>query len=899
MDLFDLQAKITLDSNDYESKLRDASEAQSIFAQDLDRVVGSTDSMEQALVALRQEYNENEMRAKDLKAAMDELASGGDTSSAAFQELSYNLAETQQYSDALTDKMKALSSAEKDNDKSATGAGKSTSFFGDMIKANLGSDVIKKGIETMKQLVVETAEYGDAIDKQSQKLGISASAYQEWEAVLQHSGTSMGAMSATFKTLANAAQDASDDQVAAFERIGLSMDEVANMATEDLFGAVITGLQNMESGTERTAIATDLLGRGTMELGALLNTTAEDTQAMIDRVNELGGVMSDEGVEASADFQDAVQDLKTALQASARDIGTAVLPVLTDIINGATDAMAEMRNLGIDQGINQFDSYIDKIKAARENVDKWKESLAEAAEDPFTASPETLRGLENAQKQLESIRSEVGAQQEVFAAFADGELSAADAADLLGISVEQMYRQLRGAAEEERKLAEATEEATEEIDEQAEAAKKTHDAIIDIASAAIDARYSGENLRDEYDKLSAELDKLRETGEAYDISLAEQQLATLNLAATNQELASGFPTITSRLEGFRFTLTQTSQWLISNGITAEDWGNRVMSATNTVINGFSELDTSIDMSLDDMAANLESNIAAYDSWNSNIETLMAAAVESGDQARIGFVQHLQDMGIGAADQVAAMMDDVDGNLKRFGELWGQAADEGMTQVYDQIKGADVSTATSEMMDKAVTAIEETDFKTSGEQIPQEVAQGIESNDYLVSMAAEGVVTSAKTSADSYTDDFYSVGYNMDAGMVSGIQAGASKVVAAAEAVARKAYEASKAILKINSPSKLFRDDIGMAIPEGIAAGIDKGAGYVVDSIGALADKATGAFQMGDVTTGLTFTDAQPAFATAGYGGTTINNYFTVNGAESPEDYAFRLSRTLEQQTRMA
>ena len=231
MDLFDLQAKITLDSNDYESKLRDASEAQSIFAQDLDRVVGSTDSMEQALVALRQEYNENEMRAKDLKAAMDELASGGDTSSAAFQELSYNLAETQQYSDALTDKMKALSSAEKDNDKSATGAGKSTSFFGDMIKANLGSDVIKKGIETMKQLVVETAEYGDAIDKQSQKLGISASAYQEWEAVLQHSGTSMGAMSATFKTLANAAQDASDDQVAAFERIGLSMDEVANMAT--------------------------------------------------------------------------------------------------------------------------------------------------------------------------------------------------------------------------------------------------------------------------------------------------------------------------------------------------------------------------------------------------------------------------------------------------------------------------------------------------------------------------------------------------------------------------------------------------------------------------------------------------------------------------------------------
>ena len=41
----------------------------------------------------------------------------------------------------------------------------------------------------------KVAEYGDNIDKMSQKMGISAQAYQEWDAIMQHSGTSSDSMS--------------------------------------------------------------------------------------------------------------------------------------------------------------------------------------------------------------------------------------------------------------------------------------------------------------------------------------------------------------------------------------------------------------------------------------------------------------------------------------------------------------------------------------------------------------------------------------------------------------------------------------------------------------------------------------------------------------------------------
>lgn len=229
-------------------------------------------------------------------------------------------------------------------DGEATSAGQSAgkSFsgaFGSAAKIAVGSMAAlgTAGVALGKALystASQTAQVGDNIDKMSQKLGVSSTFYQEWDAVLQHSGSSMDAQSATFKKLANAAQDASKDQEAAFKALGLSMDAVKSMSTEDLFTAVITGLQGMEEGTERTALATDLLGKGATELGPLFNTTAEDTQGMIDTVHELGGVMDETAVKNAAAFQDSLQDLQTAFAGIKNKAMSELIPSFTGIMNG-------------------------------------------------------------------------------------------------------------------------------------------------------------------------------------------------------------------------------------------------------------------------------------------------------------------------------------------------------------------------------------------------------------------------------------------------------------------------------------------------------------------------------------------------------------------------------------
>lgn len=225
------------------------------------------------------------------------------------------------------------------------------------LKTVLAAAGIGAIITTAVGKVGELAEFGDAIDKNSQKMGISAQAYQEWDAVLQHSGTSMESMKSTFKTLANAAQDGNSS----FEALGISLEDAASMSTEDLFGAVISGLQGMEEGTERAAIANDLLGRGSVELGALLNTSAEDTQAMRDRVHELGGVMSDEAVKAAAAYQDSLQDMQTAISGLSRGMLAEFLPSVTTVMNGITEIFSGDSASGVGMVLDGLSSIVTGI----------------------------------------------------------------------------------------------------------------------------------------------------------------------------------------------------------------------------------------------------------------------------------------------------------------------------------------------------------------------------------------------------------------------------------------------------------------------------------------------------------------------------------------------------------
>ena len=189
----------------------------------------------------------------------------------------------------------------------------------------------------------DVAAYGDEVDKTSQKLGISAQAYQEWDYVMQLAGTDMSSMTTGFKTLTNHIADAtagSEDAIAMFESVGISLTDLQNMSTEDIFAATVAGLQEMEEGADRSALAVDLFGKSGQNMAALFNMTNEETEEAIALANEYGMVMSDDAVQASADYTDALTTLEKTFTGLKNNLMSQFLPSITTVMDGLSAIFA-------------------------------------------------------------------------------------------------------------------------------------------------------------------------------------------------------------------------------------------------------------------------------------------------------------------------------------------------------------------------------------------------------------------------------------------------------------------------------------------------------------------------------------------------------------------------------
>ena len=105
--------------------------------------------------------------------------------------------------------------------------------------AAIGTAAVAAG-KKLWNMASETAQAGDEIDKTSQKLGLSAEAYQEWDYVLGQAGVDITSMTTGLKTMTNQIDDAKNGSVQAqerFKKLGISMSDLQSMSREDVFAA--------------------------------------------------------------------------------------------------------------------------------------------------------------------------------------------------------------------------------------------------------------------------------------------------------------------------------------------------------------------------------------------------------------------------------------------------------------------------------------------------------------------------------------------------------------------------------------------------------------------------------------------------------------------------------------
>ena len=210
----------------------------------------------------------------------------------------------------------------------------------------------KKIVDGAKQV----AEYGDKVDKMSQKIGISTDAYQKWDYVMQRAGGNVDQLKMGMKTLSQQAEKNSD----AFQELGISQEEVASMSKEDLFEATVKGLSDMEDSTKRTALASQLLGRAGADMGPLLNQGSEAIEEQMEIAEKYGMVMPEATVKASAAFEDSMTTMQMTAQGLKNRLLGEFLPAMTQVTDGIAKLFTGDMS-GLDDVVKGIERFIGKI----------------------------------------------------------------------------------------------------------------------------------------------------------------------------------------------------------------------------------------------------------------------------------------------------------------------------------------------------------------------------------------------------------------------------------------------------------------------------------------------------------------------------------------------------------
>lgn len=346
---------------------------------------------------------------EEAKSDADELSSSLDDASTSLDSMADSMVDNGEAASESAGAQNDFGESVKDSTTASEKGGSSLEKYSKIIgkvKAAAASMVAIKLAKWFWDTTDAVSQFGDHIDKASQKMNMSAETYQEWSFIAEHSGTSIDGLTMSMRTLTNQAAKQSD----AFKELGISYDDIEKMSPEELFEETIKALQEVEDKTQRTALATELLGRGATELGPLFNSSAGDIDDMKNRIEALGGVMSDRLVKNSAAYQDAMTDLQTAIQGAKNNIADFFMEFNTDVINAAATALGKL-NVAFQKLMPK--TFEEELENAKTSLAAFTESYKHFLEvGDEAAAQDALNQITYLQARIDELSAKVEANKE-------------------------------------------------------------------------------------------------------------------------------------------------------------------------------------------------------------------------------------------------------------------------------------------------------------------------------------------------------------------------------------------------------------------------------------------------------------------------------------------------------
>jgi len=223
------------------------------------------------------------------------------------------------------------------------------------------------------------ADYGSGIHDASVATGFSAETLSVLQYAMKQAGIEFSAITPAVKQMASVIADASNGSATAgatIERLGLSLGKLSGASPESAFLQIATAIGNVGDELTQTALATDIFGRGGMQILALVRDmqASGGFDALAEEARNLGLVMSDEAAAGADDLGDALQEVFDGMQGISNTIGTIFGPVFKEALKWVKEKLIEFR-----EWLDTNEPSLTRIKNSLEAIGlELKEALGPA-----------------------------------------------------------------------------------------------------------------------------------------------------------------------------------------------------------------------------------------------------------------------------------------------------------------------------------------------------------------------------------------------------------------------------------------------------------------------------------------------------------------------------------------
>lgn len=427
---------------------------------------------------------------------------------------------------------------------------------------------------------------------------------------------------------------------------------------------------------------------------------------------------------------------------------------------------------------------------------------------------------------------------------------------------EQANKAASDLAEAQIQLSEA-EEVLNDLRSQAVKKINEHNAAIQ------DGTESVQEMASSYAAAGEPVDKYALQLNALNGQIKEQEEVVAGLQGTTSEADERYNKIAEKAYEYKTAVEESNQGVSDSATEMSDEVKQAYEGMKTsiqnslkgIVNEYEEFSGDKEISAEDIIKHMHSSENAANQWVQNMKTLAGRA---GDGMTKELYDHLLELGPQSANLVKACTEMTKPQLEEYARSFSATSGEAVEASKEELSAisANWENAGQEIAQKAGEAGEKSGkehtekaksgiesgqkevteaAKKGGEEAGREsqkaTAEGIEKNSGQVAQAAGNSMKKAADTARTYRSSFESVGQSMSEGVAVGINRGSPFVQNAVNSVLQSAVNEAEKKIKKNSPSHVWRDEIGLSMAEGAAVGIERGEKIVNDSVVAMADSS--------------------------------------------------------------